>query len=124
MQDIASIIPTVVESIRAKNKPANPRTADALKKLETGEVYRSPSLCVGCRSCAVACPFGVISDQVDRHRVPKCDGCADLVDEKRIPLCVAACPASALEFVTREELEKEDVLGVEYKGYHPFWRRS
>jgi Fe-S-cluster-containing dehydrogenase component len=97
---------------------------EALKKLETGEIFRSPSLCVGCRSCAVACPFGVISDQVDRHRVPKCDGCADLVDEGRIPLCVAVCPASALEFVSQEQLKKEDILGVEYKGYHPFWRRS
>ena len=107
----------------------NPACAEAcptgaLIKLESGEVFRSPSLCVGCRSCAIACPFGVIRNVLDSRRVPKCDGCADLVDAGRVPLCVSVCPASALEFVPKEQLEKEELLGVDYKGYHPFWRRS
>ena len=96
----------------------------ALIKLETGEIFRSPSMCVGCRSCSIACPFGVISNVLEKHRVPKCDGCADLVDGGRKPLCVSVCPASALEFLKGEELKKENLLGAEYKGYQPFWRRS
>jgi len=55
-------------------------------------------LCVGCRSCVLACPFGVI--RMDRYSqaIIKCDQCAARLERGELPACVSACPAQALEF--------------------------
>ena len=71
---------------------------DALYRDESGIVRRSELLCVGCRSCALACPFGVISDEFVRHVSPKCDLCVDRVRQGKEPRCVAACASGALSF--------------------------
>lgn len=79
---------------------------------EYGFVRRSELLCVGCKTCAFACPFGVIPDEFVRHVSPKCDLCVDRVMEGKIPRCVASCTSGALSFV---ELE-ETVGAPEYVG--------
>jgi len=83
---------------------------DALKKDEFGAVRRSRMLCVGCRSCAQACPFGVIGLELTDGLVGKCDLCADRLAEERKPRCVTACPAGALRFAVPSELEKDRLL--------------
>lgn len=77
--------------------------AGALYRDEFGFVRRSDLLCIGCKTCALACPFGVIPDAFVRHVSPKCDLCVDRVVEGDIPRCVAACPSGALSFVDLEE---------------------
>jgi len=50
------------------------------------------NLCVGCRMCVHACPFGAIGFDDDRGRPFKCDLCGG------DPLCVQFCEPAALTF--------------------------
>lgn len=71
----------------------------ALYRDASGFVRRSELLCIGCRTCSIACPFGVIPAELKRHVAPKCDLCVDRVVAGGIPRCVATCTAGALSFV-------------------------
>jgi Fe-S-cluster-containing dehydrogenase component len=71
----------------------------ALYRDASGFVRRSELLCIGCRTCSIACPFGVIPTELKRHVAPKCDLCVDRVVAGGIPRCVATCTAGALSFV-------------------------
>ena len=82
---------------------------EAMYEDEHGIVRRSVVRCTGCRSCRLACPFGVI-DEIARHQVGKCDLCADRTPEGLMPRCVAVCPSGALRF---EVLDAE----LQEKGY-------
>jgi len=77
---------------------------DAMQKMEDGTVLRSSFKCVGCGSCVVACPFGVIQSDLSKHVTPKCDLCADRLTENNLPRCVAACTSGALSF---EEVDEQ-----------------
>ncbi len=70
---------------------------DAMYEDPNGIVRRSAVRCVGCRSCTLACPFGVI-DEITSHVVGKCDLCADRTPDGKLPRCVAICPSGALRF--------------------------
>ena len=66
------------------------------KDPETGVVTNDKSRCVGCWSCIMACPFGVISrDERDKKVASKCDLCNGAGDT---PTCVKNCPNGALVF--------------------------
>ena len=73
--------------------------SNALFKDDNGFVRRANLLCVGCRSCSLACPFGVIGYEFTRHISPKCDLCIDRVVEGKTPRCVSACTSNALQFI-------------------------
>ncbi|MFA5113337.1 MAG: 4Fe-4S dicluster domain-containing protein [Candidatus Margulisiibacteriota bacterium] len=76
---------------------------EAMKKMEDGTVLRSQYRCVGCRSCSVACPFGVIQPDLAKHVTPKCDLCLDRLAEGEVPRCVATCTSGALSFAEVDE---------------------
>lgn len=63
----------------------------------TGIVGQDPEKCVGCWSCIMACPFGVIRKNGAQSKAVKCDLCAG----RTIPACVEACPNRALVFEER-----------------------
>ena len=77
---------------------------EAMKKMDDGIVLRSHFKCVGCGSCAVACPFGVIQPDLTKHIAPKCDLCIDRLAEGEIPRCVQSCTSGALSF---EEIDDQ-----------------
>ncbi|HEY72007.1 MAG: 4Fe-4S dicluster domain-containing protein [Chloroflexi bacterium] len=60
---------------------------------DTGALAVDYDLCVGCRMCMVACPFGAVTFDVDRRQVIKCDLCGG-VD----PWCVRFCEPRALTY--------------------------
>ena len=68
--------------------------------LKTGLIQVEEQKCVGCMMCVMVCPFGVIAQLPDTHKVAKCDRCQDLDYD---PACVTACPTKALEFVEVQE---------------------
>lgn len=77
---------------------------EAMKKSEDGTVLRSQFKCVACRSCSIACPFGVIQPDLSKQIVPKCDLCQDILKEGEIPRCVQTCTSGALSF---EEIDEQ-----------------
>ncbi len=98
----------------------------ATKKREDGIVIVDNKVCVGCRYCVVACPYGARyfvpkwtdyftgKDQPsskyaeyarkkwlaenDKGVVTKCTFCVERVEKGRKPACVEACPAEARTF--------------------------
>ncbi len=86
---------------------------------KTGLIVRSSFKCIGCRSCAYACPFGVIDAPLVRHISQKCDLCKD---REEGPRCVAACSSGALQFLEEEEIKKMEI-GVRMVSKDAFVRR-
>ena len=100
--------------------------ADAMIRDENGVVRRVLFRCIGCGSCARACPFGVLPVDVTRRQIAKCDLCFDrVVDGDAVPRCVAACPAGALQFADERKAAEEHllVLGGRTIGQDRFKRR-
>lgn len=59
----------------------------------TGAKVVSDALCVGCKVCTIACPFGTINFSQDTGKVVKCDLC------EGEPECAKACPTEAITYV-------------------------
>ncbi len=74
---------------------------------ENAPVVVDPKLCIGCDSCILACPFGVIRPGSDGRSLVKCDQCFERVARGEKPACVSACPTHALDFKTVEEVLDE-----------------
>ena len=50
-------------------------------------------VCVGCKVCTIACPFGTVNYRQDTGKVMKCDLCGG------DPWCAKACPTAAITYV-------------------------
>ena len=70
----------------------------ALGKGPDGIVFLDQDLCLGCRYCEMACPFGAPSFDADRGVMTKCHLCAPRQDRGLPPACTQACPTGALRF--------------------------
>ena len=83
--------------------PACP--SGCLKKDEsTGFTIYDNDNCIGCHSCAMACPFGVPTFN-EAGKMEKCDGCYVRVAHGMEPACVRVCPTGALRLYTEEEYQ-------------------
>jgi anaerobic dimethyl sulfoxide reductase subunit B (iron-sulfur subunit) len=78
----------------------------AIIKRRDGIVLIDEKMCMGCRYCEWACPYG--SPQYDkRSRVmTKCHFCFDAIDRGESPACVSACPMRALDYGEVSALRK------------------
>ncbi|GHT45980.1 (4Fe-4S)-binding protein [Planctomycetales bacterium] len=83
--------------------------AKAFQKTEEGPVVYYPQLCVGCRYCMVACPFGIPKFEWNNPlpKVTKCMMCSSRVKEGQVPACVNVCPTQVMKFGERDELLQE-----------------
>lgn len=75
------------------------------KDPETGIVSVDADVCIGCRYCEWACPYGAPQYDADANVMTKCDLCADDVAQGKDPACVAACPSRALFYGEMSDLE-------------------
>ena len=81
----------------------------AMQKTPEGPVIYDSELCMGCRYCLVACPYGIPRYQWDEAAplVRKCTLCYPRIQEGKQPACVEACPEDALLFGERNKLLAE-----------------
>lgn len=70
----------------------------AMRKHSDGFVLLDSDRCIGCGSCAFACPYKAPSYSRTTHSMRKCDGCRARVVQGLDPICVEACPMRALGF--------------------------
>ncbi|MEQ8664083.1 MAG: 4Fe-4S dicluster domain-containing protein [Rhodospirillales bacterium] len=63
------------------------------KNASTGAMEVNESVCVGCKVCTIACPFGTINYNSQTQKVIKCDLCGG------DPACAKACPTEAITFI-------------------------
>jgi anaerobic dimethyl sulfoxide reductase subunit B (iron-sulfur subunit) len=90
-------------------------TGAITKDRKTGAVLVNRELCIGCHSCAVACPFGVPRYDAE-EKMQKCNLCSERVEFGLQPACVKVCPLGALRFepinLIQEEKQFKFVAGT------------
>ena len=59
----------------------------------TGAKVLDDSICVVCKLCTIACPYGTVVYQQSSGKVVKCDLCHGYENG---PACVGACPTNAI----------------------------
>ena len=73
-------------------------TAAIRKRESDGIVYIQPELCIGCKSCITACPWGACQWDPLARKAVKCDYCMERIDRGLKPACVTKCLTQCLEF--------------------------
>jgi formate dehydrogenase iron-sulfur subunit len=81
----------------------------ALQQTKEGAIIYDGDLCMGCRYCMLACPYGLPRYDWDSAapRIRKCTLCHHRIIEGKEPACVEKCPEKALMFGKRVDLLKE-----------------
>lgn len=81
---------------------------NAYTKTPEGAVIYNPKVCVGCRTCMIACPFYIPTFRYSsaiHPRIMKCIFCYDTrLSKGKPPACVEACPQEALTFGRRTDV--------------------
>lgn len=72
-------------------------TGAIFKRQKDGIVDIDSTLCIGCRRCEAACPFGAPQFIPEQNIVSKCNMCNDEIDAGRKPYCVQACMMRVLD---------------------------
>lgn len=81
-------------------------TVSLRKDPDSGLTLYDPINCIGCHSCAMACPFGAPSFDGEGKMV-KCDGCVERLRRGMVPACVRVCPTGALTCRPESEYHEE-----------------
>ena len=68
----------------------------AIRRNADGVVITDADKCIGCWTCVMVCPYGVIGRHLETHKAYRCDRCPD----REMPACVEACPTGALVYQT------------------------
>ena len=89
---------TAVACHQCEDAPCSNACPTGAIQRENGVVAVQQALCIGCKSCMLACPFGAmnVSVQGRRPQAIKCDLCRH---REEGPACMAACPTGALACV-------------------------
>ena len=74
------------------------------KREKDGIVFVQSILCIGCKSCIAACPWGTPQWDPATKKVVKCDYCMDRLDAGLQPACVTKCVTGCLSFGVATEL--------------------
>jgi len=81
-----------------------------LKDEETGLTVYDNENCIGCHSCALACPYGALSFTAE-GKMQKCDGCAVRIQHGFEPACVRTCTVNALSLHDEQDQKQGKLTG-------------
>ena len=77
------------------------------KRDEDGIVLINSDVCIGCRYCEWACPYGAPQYDEEAGVMTKCDFCVDLQEKGQNPACVDACVMRCLDYGPLDELREK-----------------
>lgn len=83
---------------------------DALERALDGHIKRYKLRCTSCKSCTIACPFGVIFQDFIPYLDSRCDYCIGL--DSGAPKCIGSCPYKAVEIKEVEESLEQNIYFV------------
>ena len=97
---------------------------EALQRVADGHLKRYKMRCTSCKSCTVACPFGVIFPDFIPYLDSHCDYCVGEAGE--LPQCVKSCPHKAISVKEVEEKPEDNIYFVgEHLAVHTLkWSRE
>jgi anaerobic carbon-monoxide dehydrogenase iron sulfur subunit len=75
----------------------------AISRTAQNTVVTNSDKCIGCWTCVMVCPYGVIGRDTAHAKAYRCDRCPDL----DTPACVSACPTHALVYASVEAYAKD-----------------
>jgi len=81
--------------------------ADAISRDGRGMVLIDEELCIGCKECIEACPFGAMQFNEDTEVAVKCDLCYEKIQNNEGPACAMACPTRCIFWGDMKTLSKE-----------------
>lgn len=77
-------------------------------RFANNSVQFSEALCIGCKNCVIACPFGAIAmvaaEGSQRQLAQKCDLCSQHPSGQQA--CVASCPTQALHLMDEADINQ------------------
>lgn len=77
----------------------------AIIRTDLGNVIVQQDICIGCKYCIAACPFGVIALNEKAGTVYKCTLCNDRIHNGLGTACAKACPTGSIRFGDVSELK-------------------
>ena len=69
---------------------------EAIARNAEGVVLIDNELCIGCKACVEACPFGAMQFDEDHDLAVKCDMCIVRQKEDKGPACASVCPTGCI----------------------------
>ncbi len=90
-------------------------TGAIFKRRKDGIVDIDSTLCIGCRRCEAACPYGAPQFDPESLIVKKCNLCVDEIDAGRKPYCVMACMMRVLDIGPVDQL-REGTFDTKARG--------
>jgi Fe-S-cluster-containing dehydrogenase component len=69
---------------------------EAITRNRKGIVLIDREVCIGCRECLEACPFGAMQFDTDAETAVKCDLCTDRLAANQAPACFSVCPTRCI----------------------------
>lgn len=89
-------------------------TGAIYKRKKDGIVDIDSTLCIGCRRCEAACPYGAPQFIPEQNIVSKCNMCVDEIDAGRKPYCVMACMMRVLDIGDIDKLRSGSLQTTAY----------
>ncbi len=76
--------------------------AGAIRKTPEQTIVTDPDKCIGCWTCVMVCPYGMVGRHPEEQKAYRCDRCPAIGE----PACVSSCPTRALVYRSVDDYSK------------------